>query len=145
MMHLLNQSNFGRKKKINEDFICDINCPVSIFCQLCSSRIPRLSGLQVAKLERNFHQAKRELEKINSDVTALGTELRQLNEKYEAAILERRTLQEEAELMERRLVAADKLISGLGSENVRFDSAVNLFACDVAMQTVLTLMSTPNS
>jgi len=32
---------------------------------------------------------------------------------------DRQKLQEEAEIMERRLLAADKLISGLGSENVR--------------------------
>ena len=32
---------------------------------------------------------------------------------------EKQQLQEEAEIMERRLIAADKLISGLGSENVR--------------------------
>ncbi len=32
---------------------------------------------------------------------------------------EKQQLQEEAEIMERRLIAADKLISGLGSENIR--------------------------
>jgi len=32
---------------------------------------------------------------------------------------EKQLLQEEAEVMERRLIAADKLISGLGSENER--------------------------
>ena len=37
------------------------------------------------------------------------------------AIAEQRQLQEEAEIMERRLLAADKLISGLGSENVRWN------------------------
>lgn len=32
---------------------------------------------------------------------------------------EKQLLQDEAEVMERRLIAADKLISGLGSENKR--------------------------
>lgn len=32
---------------------------------------------------------------------------------------EKQLLQDEAEIMERRLIAADKLISGLGSENKR--------------------------
>ena len=32
---------------------------------------------------------------------------------------DKQALQEEAELMERRLIAADKLISGLGFEKVR--------------------------
>lgn len=36
------------------------------------------------------------------------------------AIAEQRQLQEEAEIMERRLRAADKLISGLGSEKGRW-------------------------
>ena len=75
--------------------------------------------VKVAKLERVFHQAKRELEKINNDITGLENELKQLNDKYEAAMLDRQKLQEEAELMERRLIAAGKLISGLGSENER--------------------------
>ena len=43
-----------------------------------------------------------------------------LGEKYEAAMSEKQQLQDEAEIMERRLIAADKLISGLGSENIRW-------------------------
>ena len=38
------------------------------------------------------------------------------------AIAEQRQLQEEAEIMERRLRAADRLISGLGSENERWNT-----------------------
>lgn len=80
-----------------------------------------LSGysLKVARLERNYHLSKRELEKIEKEVRALDEELKNLGEKYDAAMRERASLQEEAEIMERRLIAADKLISGLGSEKVR--------------------------
>ncbi len=73
----------------------------------------------MAKLERVFHQAKRDLEKIESQVARLESELKELGDKYEAAMVEKAQLQEEAEIMERRLIAADKLISGLGSENLR--------------------------
>lgn len=73
----------------------------------------------MARLERHFHLTKRELEKIQTELAALQRELEALGAKYEAAILEKQKLQEEAEIMERRLIAADKLISGLGSENVR--------------------------
>lgn len=74
---------------------------------------------QVARLERNFYLTKRELERIQNELAAIQRELEALGAKYEAAILEKQKLQEEAEIMERRLIAADKLISGLGSENVR--------------------------
>ena len=50
----------------------------------------------------------------------LEKELGALNAKYNEAISEKTQLQEEAEIMERRLIAADKLISGLGSENERW-------------------------
>ncbi|XP_070572584.1 dynein axonemal heavy chain 10-like isoform X2 [Ptychodera flava] len=75
---------------------------------------------KVARLERSYHQAKRELDKITKEVDKLERELGILGEKYEQATKERQQLQEETEIMERRLIAADKLISGLGSENVRW-------------------------
>uniref|UniRef100_A0A3Q3B280 Dynein axonemal heavy chain 10 n=1 Tax=Kryptolebias marmoratus TaxID=37003 RepID=A0A3Q3B280_KRYMA len=72
---------------------------------------------KVARLEREFFQSKKELERIQNELSNIQTELRGLKEKYEAAILEKQQLQEEAEVMERRLIAADKLITGLSSEN----------------------------
>ena len=71
------------------------------------------------RLERIFNQAKRDLEKITNEVNRLESELAELSKKYEQAISEKQQLQEEAEIMERRLIAADKLISGLGSERDR--------------------------
>lgn len=73
----------------------------------------------MARLEKNFFQSKRELERIQSELSKIQKELHALGEKYQAAIVEKMLLQEEAELMERRLIAADKLISGLSSENER--------------------------
>lgn len=88
---------------------------------------PFLHSLQVAKLERNFHQAKRDLDKITKEVTKLENELGDLNRKYTEAMTEKQQLQEEAEIMERRLIAADKLISGLGSENERYGLPLGRF------------------
>ncbi|XP_076854099.1 dynein axonemal heavy chain 10 [Brachyhypopomus gauderio] len=75
---------------------------------------------KVARLERNFFQSKRELERIQAELAAIQEELGMLGDKYTTATNEKQLLQEEAELMERRLIAADKLISGLGSENKRW-------------------------
>lgn len=74
---------------------------------------------QLARLEKIFFQSKRELEDIQSELSDIQKELQALGEKYQAAFREKQLLQEEAELMERRLIAADKLISGLSSENER--------------------------
>uniref|UniRef100_A0A674DLM6 Dynein axonemal heavy chain 10 n=1 Tax=Salmo trutta TaxID=8032 RepID=A0A674DLM6_SALTR len=75
---------------------------------------------KVARLEKNFFQSKRELERIQNELGTIQRELGALGDKYSAAMGEKQLLQEEAEVMERRLIAADKLISGLGSENERW-------------------------
>ena len=87
------------------------------YCEVAREVKPKRD--KVAKLERTYHMAKRDLDRIQKELARLEDELKALNDKYEAAMAEKQQLQEEAELMERRLIAADKLISGLGSENVR--------------------------
>ena len=64
--------------------------------------------------------SKRELDKMQKELASIEEELGRLSKQYEEAILEKRALVEEAELMERRLTAASKLISGLGSEKDRY-------------------------
>uniref|UniRef100_A0A8D2LCC4 Dynein axonemal heavy chain 10 n=1 Tax=Varanus komodoensis TaxID=61221 RepID=A0A8D2LCC4_VARKO len=91
---------------------------VMSYCDVAKEVKPKRE--KVARLERNFFLSKRELEKIQAELTAIQNELKALGDKYEAAIREKQQLQEEAEIMERRLIAADKLISGLGSENIRW-------------------------
>ncbi|XP_071880489.1 dynein axonemal heavy chain 10 isoform X1 [Anas platyrhynchos] len=75
---------------------------------------------KVARLERNYYLSKRELEKIKAELATIQEELKALGDKYQEAIKEKQQLQEEAEIMQRRLEAADKLISGLRSENERW-------------------------
>lgn len=69
----------------------------------------------MAKLERNYQLSKRELDKINKELNSIEEELNALSKQYEEAISEKQALQAEAELMEKRLIAEDKLIFGLGS------------------------------
>uniref|UniRef100_UPI00398F6830 dynein axonemal heavy chain 10 isoform X2 n=1 Tax=Pristiophorus japonicus TaxID=55135 RepID=UPI00398F6830 len=88
------------------------------YCDVAKEIKPKRE--KVARLERNYYQSKRDLEKIQAELAAIQRELQALSDRYEAAMREKQQLQEEAEVMERRLVAADKLISGLGSENIRW-------------------------
>lgn len=81
----------------------------------------------MARLEKNFFQSKQELERIQTELSSIQAELKALGDEYQTAITEKQQLQEEAELMERRLIAADKLISGLSSENERWDLPVCFF------------------
>ncbi|XP_077456872.1 dynein axonemal heavy chain 10-like [Stigmatopora argus] len=88
------------------------------YCEVASEIMPKRD--KVAFLEGNLFQSKSELDSIQSELSNVQTELKTLGDKYQTAIGEKQKLQEEAELLERRLIAADKLISGLSSENVRW-------------------------
>ncbi|XP_075256614.1 dynein axonemal heavy chain 10-like [Convolutriloba macropyga] len=74
----------------------------------------------VANLEKEFAQAKRSLDKTEKEVKSLEEQLEKLGAQYKEAMAEKEALKEEADLMQRRLIAADKLISGLSSENERW-------------------------
>ena len=75
----------------------------------------------------------------------LENELKSLGENYNGAMLERKQLSDEAEIMERRLIAADKLISGLGSENERYEKIAflfNLIYCFIFLFLLMVLLTT---
>lgn len=63
---------------------------------------------QVARLEKMFYMAKRDLERLNNEVASLEEQLQALAKQYEAAMTDRMALQSEAELMERRAIAAGR-------------------------------------
>ena len=85
-----------------------------------------MSTVQVASLEKNYQMSKRELEKIQRELASIEEELARLSKRYEEAMAEKKALEEEAELMERRLTAASKLISGLGSEKDRYSHYIHV-------------------
>ncbi|XP_071619148.1 dynein axonemal heavy chain 10 isoform X2 [Heliangelus exortis] len=91
---------------------------VMSYCDVVKDVKPKRE--KVARLERNYYSSMRVLEKIKAELAAIQAELKALGDKYQEAIREKQQLQEEAEIMQRRLEAADKLISGLGSENERW-------------------------
>lgn len=76
--------------------------------------------MAVATLEKNLAISKMEFDKITRELKRLAEELQTLQTQFHQAKSEQLELKEMAELMERRLIAADKLISGLGSERTRW-------------------------
>ena len=76
----------------------------------------------VASAEKTLRLSEKELAKTKKAVAALNEQLAELSGKFEASTAEQKRLKDEAELMERRLAAAEKLISGLASERVRWTS-----------------------
>ncbi|XP_053669700.1 dynein axonemal heavy chain 10 [Anopheles nili] len=75
---------------------------------------------RVAFLESELNGQIRLLVKLTNEIGKLENELSELNSKYANAIKEKQMLQEMMEQAERRLLAADKLISGLSSERDRW-------------------------
>lgn len=71
-------------------------------------------------LEKEYTEACNYLASLNREIDRLQRTLDGLNHKYETAMLRRQELQEETDIMMRRLVAADKLMSGLSSEQKRW-------------------------
>jgi dynein heavy chain, axonemal len=74
----------------------------------------------VARLEKEYHDSTRELQRITDQVNRLEASLSDLAKKLDTALSEKTKIENEAAIMERRLIAADKLINGLSSENKRF-------------------------
>uniref|UniRef100_A0A8C3NCR8 Dynein-1, subspecies f n=1 Tax=Geospiza parvula TaxID=87175 RepID=A0A8C3NCR8_GEOPR len=91
---------------------------VVTYCDVVKTVKPKEE--KVARLERNYELSKRELERIQAELAAIQEELKALGEKLDQTLKENKKLQEEAEIMQRRLEAADKLIAGLKSENERW-------------------------
>ncbi|XP_058811885.1 dynein axonemal heavy chain 10 isoform X1 [Topomyia yanbarensis] len=75
---------------------------------------------RVAFLEAELDGQIKLLNKLTKEISKLEFELNELNNQYATAIKEKQMLQEMMEQAERRLIAADKLISGLSSERDRW-------------------------
>eukprot|EP00892_Ulva_mutabilis_P000667 jgi/Ulvmu1/10600/UM065_0055.1 len=75
---------------------------------------------KVADAEKNLRTASKDLVKTQEEVATLNEELLRLNRSFSEKSNEQQELQDKAELMERRLTAASKLIIGLSSEQKRW-------------------------
>jgi dynein heavy chain len=88
------------------------------YCNVAKQIAPKRAA--VATLEKNLALSKQEFAKLTKELKSLSEELATLQSNFHAAKAEQLELKQMAEVMERRLIAADKLVSGLGSERVRW-------------------------
>ncbi|KAJ3144485.1 Dynein heavy chain 10, axonemal [Geranomyces variabilis] len=88
------------------------------YCSVAKTIAPKRAA--VASLEKNLALSKNEFEKITRQLKQLNEQLGLLQQQFHQAKAEQVELQNMAAIMERRLQAADKLISGLGSERIRW-------------------------
>jgi dynein heavy chain len=79
---------------------------------------------KVRDLEKQAAESEAELAVIMATLAELNAQLEELNKNFSAANEELTSLRSEAQLMEKRLMAASKLIAGLGSEKVRWSNDI---------------------
>jgi dynein heavy chain len=88
------------------------------YCNVAKQIAPKRAA--VASLEKNLALSKNEFSRLTKELKSLSAELTTLQANFHKAKAEQLELKQMAEVMERRLVAADKLVSGLGSERIRW-------------------------
>jgi len=93
------------------------------YCSVARQIAPKRAA--VASLEKNLQLSKIEFDKISAELKRLSDELESLQRTFHKATAEQLDLKKMAELMEKRLKAADKLLSGLSSEKVRWAIELN--------------------
>lgn len=81
---------------------------------------------RVRDLEKEKAKSEQELSEIMQTLSELEAQLKELNDKFNAANEELVSLRTEAQLMEKRLTAASKLIVGLSSEKQRWGEDVKV-------------------
>ncbi|KYQ51703.1 Dynein heavy chain 10, axonemal [Trachymyrmex zeteki] len=99
------------------------------YCAVYREVKPKMD--RVRALEAESEKARRALEKEERELKRLEETIKELNEKYDIAMTKRQSLQDETDLLQRRLSAADKLISGLSSENERWRKDLKVFQDDM--------------
>ncbi|XP_050455387.1 dynein axonemal heavy chain 10 [Cataglyphis hispanica] len=99
------------------------------YCSVYKEVKPKMDRVQI--LETESEKTRRALEKEERELKRLEKTIEELNAKYDIAMTKRQKLQDETDLLQRRLLAADKLISGLSSENERWQKDLAVLQDDM--------------
>ena len=94
-----------------------------VFAMINYNKVARMVNPKraaVANAEKTLKIKERELVETKAELKSLQNELKQLSTQFEEKSARQQDLKESAELMANRLAAAERLISGLSSEKVRW-------------------------
>lgn len=94
-----------------------------VFAMINYNKVARMVNPKraaVANAEKTLKIKERELVETKAELKSLQIELKQLSTQFEEKSARQQDLKESAELMANRLAAAERLISGLSSEKVRW-------------------------
>jgi dynein heavy chain, axonemal len=98
---------------------------------------------KVAAAEKSLRAATKDLVDTQEDLARLNGELNSLNKSFLEKSSEQQDLKAKAELMQRRLLAASKLIDGLSSERSRWAADMQLLDNKKVCASLLHLASVP--
>ncbi|KZC13452.1 Dynein heavy chain 10, axonemal [Dufourea novaeangliae] len=101
------------------------------YCAVFREVKPKID--RVTELEAESERARKALEREERELRRIEKAIGELNIKYENAMGERQKLQEETDILQRRLIAADKLINGLSSENERWKKELESLHGEIEM------------
>jgi len=82
----------------------------------------------VEKATKELNAARKELKELEAKVAMLTEKVASLDAQLAEKTAEQKKLQDDADVMQRQLAAASKLIDGLGSEKIRWSSELKLLA-----------------
>lgn len=85
---------------------------------------------RVEFLQNDLEQKTKVLEYLKLDVEILEAELDKLNKKYQESLALRQKYREQLEISEKRLNAADRLVTGLSSEKIRWQEMLKQLVID---------------
>ena len=116
-------------KSIAAASLCEWVCAMDKYSKVAQNIEPKKKKL--AEAEKQLKQAQDKLAEKQAILRKVQNELAELQNNYEASVAKAEDLQRRSELTEARLVRAEKLVSGLSSEQVRWKSTAEILEEDM--------------
>jgi len=105
--------------------LCTWVLAIELYANIFREVAPKREKLKAAM--DKLCNAETQLKAAQEELSVVIAKVDELNEKYETSVGEKNALRQEAEDLENKLDRADKLVSGLSGERVRWEAAIGTF------------------